>query len=221
MKAALTQYYDQRAKEYEAIYAKPERQADLKKMAWFLQDLFKAKNVLEIACGTGYWTPIIAASAQSVLATDINESVLEIARAKAYPSENVVFKQADLYTLTPSNQADALFGGFIWSHIKREDWTHFVEHLNTLIKPGGRVVFADNRYVPGSSTPISEYDDQGNSYQTRALKDGSTHKVLKNFPEPSILEDALRGKSTHFQYFPFEFYWICSYQTLNPATLEV
>jgi hypothetical protein len=49
------------------------------------------------------------------------------------------------------------------------------------------VVFLDNRFVPGSSTPIAESDAEGNTYQVRTLADGSTHRVLKNFPDRDAL----------------------------------
>ena len=54
MNTNLTCYYAQRAAEYEAIYLKPERQADLKAAEMFVQKIFNGTNVLEIACGTGY-----------------------------------------------------------------------------------------------------------------------------------------------------------------------
>ena len=35
------------------------------------------------------------------------------------------------------------------------------------------MVFIDNRYVEGSSTPISARDDEGDTYQDRTLEDGA------------------------------------------------
>ena len=107
-KKDLPEYYAQRAAEYEAIYRKPERQADLLTAAAFLQEIFNNRSVLEIACGTGYWTEAIARSAKNILATDINESVLDIARCKDYPRQNVIFETADLYRLKPEHQAEAI-----------------------------------------------------------------------------------------------------------------
>lgn len=46
-----------------------------------------------------------------------------------------------------------------------------------------RVILLDNRYVENSSSPIVERDANGNSYQSRILKNGETHRVLKNFPD--------------------------------------
>ena len=74
----LVTYYAKRAAEYEAIYQKPERQSDLRELENLLRRDFAGRNVLEIACGTGYWTERVASVADSIVALDINESVLEI-----------------------------------------------------------------------------------------------------------------------------------------------
>src|SRR5919109_4178747 len=95
----LEAYYAKRAAEYEKIFQKPERQADLARLRHDIPALFRDERVLEIACGTGYWTPLIAAQAESVLATDYNEETLVIARSKRYPKGNVRFERADAYAL--------------------------------------------------------------------------------------------------------------------------
>ncbi|MFZ5805610.1 MAG: class I SAM-dependent DNA methyltransferase [Verrucomicrobiota bacterium] len=79
---ALSDYYNKRAQEYEQIYAKPERQEALGKLKAHLREILRGHDVLEIACGTGYWTEVIASIARSVLATDISEEMLSIARQK-------------------------------------------------------------------------------------------------------------------------------------------
>ena len=87
----LAAYYAQRAAEYERIYAKPERQADLAALKAQIGKLVAGKRVLELACGTGYWTEVIAASAAQVTALDVNEEVLRIARTKSYLEGKVSF----------------------------------------------------------------------------------------------------------------------------------
>lgn len=52
----MQSYYAARASEYERIYAKPERQADLRRLESMIPAMFARCNVLEIASGTGYWT---------------------------------------------------------------------------------------------------------------------------------------------------------------------
>src|SRR5688572_19001903 len=60
VKSELHTYYSKRAGEYERIYEKPERQSDLAKLKDVVRSFFASHVVLEVACGTGYWTQIIA-----------------------------------------------------------------------------------------------------------------------------------------------------------------
>src|SRR6476469_3702428 len=99
MNADLVSYYRRRAGEYEKIYAKPERQEDLIMIEKLLQDIFRGKDVLEIACGTGYWTQRIAKAARTILATDGNDTVIDIARSKEYFPACVKFQITDFFQL--------------------------------------------------------------------------------------------------------------------------
>lgn len=213
MNTDLVLYYKERAQEYEQVYQKPERQEELRQLTKLLQDIFKDKTVFEVACGTGYWTERIAETAHFILATDINEAVLEVARAKSYPNENVNYKQADLFKLKQAAKYESLFGGFIWSHIKLEALPAFLSIINSCVNPGGTVVLVDNNFVEGSSLPISHRDEQGNTYQTRTLANGSTHQVLKNFPTESQLRQLLQGIATDIRLTNLPHYWLLTYKT--------
>ena len=211
-------YYARRAAEYESIYDKPERQADLARMRVDIPKLFVKKRVLEIACGTGWWTPLIAAQAESVLALDYNEETLEIARAKKYPKGNVQFRQGDAYAL-PAGSFNACYAGFWWSHVPRAKLDGFLSGLNQRLEPGATVAFMDNRYVEGSSTPLSRKDADGNTYQSRRLADGSTHEVLKNFPSRRELEARFGRFGSGFGYTEYEYYWVATYRIMPATTL--
>ena len=134
----LIRYYKERANEYEKIYFRSEEQDDLKTASKIVQDMFPGKSVLEIACGTGYWTQKMAETADYVYATDINESMLEVARQKSYKNK-VDFAVADFYRLEPGRKFDALFGGFIWSHILLDDINPFLQKMSRLVAPCGRL----------------------------------------------------------------------------------
>ena len=96
----MLEYYARRAMEYERIYQKPERQKDIGYLADILRTMFKGRDVLEAACGTGYWTQCIAESASSILATDYNSQVIEIAKHKNYKNCKVTFLESDAYSLS-------------------------------------------------------------------------------------------------------------------------
>ena len=95
----LAKYYAQRAPYYERVYHKPERQSDLGRLRELVADAFAGKRVLEIACGTGYWTELISHRAESVLALDFSEEVLALARQKPCAPGKVRFMQAAVIEL--------------------------------------------------------------------------------------------------------------------------
>jgi len=69
MNPDMLEYYNRRVLEYESIYHVPERQPDLDDLRTRLSNHFAGSAVLDIACGTGYWTQFIAKSAKSITAT--------------------------------------------------------------------------------------------------------------------------------------------------------
>ena len=82
---SMRDYYARRAATYERVYFKTERQADLRALEAWLGGPFAGREVLEIACGTGWWTPHGAVQATSWLATDLNPETLALARATSIP----------------------------------------------------------------------------------------------------------------------------------------
>ena len=215
LNAGLADYYAARAPEYEAVYAKPERQADLRELRRLVTGYFAGRHVLEVACGTGYWTVPIASSAASVHATDVGAEVLDIARAKSLPpGVRVEFGYADAYALdaVPGN-FDAAFAGFWLSHVRREDAPRFLRGLNDRVGPGARVMLVDNRYVEGSSLPITRTDTAGDTYQHRTLGSGAEYEVLKNFPTAGELRDwAVECGGDSVEVVELSHYWCLTYE---------
>ena len=209
----LVEYYRRRAGEYEAIYAKPERQADLAVLRKEVPQRLAGRHILEIACGTGYWTTLVAPLAASIVATDMAEEPMTIAQGKAYPPQRVRFALADAYKLGEDlGRFDGALAMFWWSHIPLADIGKFLASLHRRLERGARVVMMDNLYIAGSSTPIAERDAAGNTYQLRRLADGTENRVLKNFPSESDLRAALAPHARSFAYRPLEYYWLAEYE---------
>ncbi len=211
----MAAYYARRAAEYERIYARPERQADLRAIEAALPAEFSGRRVLELACGTGWWTPHAARDARHWLATDLNPETLAIARQKTLPAY-VQVARADAYDLKtlPPGEFDAAFAGFWWSHVPLQRLPDWLAMLHARLQPGARVVFIDNRYVAGSSTPIHRRDEAGNTYQLRHLDDGSTHEVLKNFADREDALTLLGPRATGVRWVAHAHYWVLAYDLL-------
>lgn len=210
----LQAYYAARAREYERIYAKPERQADLRKLEQLIPGYFNGRRMLEVACGTGYWTQHLARTAAHVLATDLTDETLAVARTKALPQDRVEFALADAFDLRrAAGPFDGAFAGFWWSHLRSSETDAFLRSLRACLAPAAVVVLLDNRFVPGSSTPISRTDDEGNTWQERRLADGTTHEVVKNFPDRAQLEAKVRGYGRNCRHVELEYYWLFAYES--------
>jgi ubiquinone/menaquinone biosynthesis C-methylase UbiE len=205
-------YYAQRAAYYERVYFKPERQADLRAMEASLAPLFAGRDVLEVACGTGWWTPHGARDAKSWLATDLNPETLQVARAKVMPA-CVQFATVDAYAMTElgSRQFNAAFTGCWWSHVPLARLPGWLSTLHAHLLPGARVVMLDNSFGQTSSTPLSRRDVEGNTYQNRTLDDGSVHEVLKNFPTREQAFAMLGPRARAPEWLAYEHYWVLTY----------
>jgi demethylmenaquinone methyltransferase/2-methoxy-6-polyprenyl-1,4-benzoquinol methylase len=141
------------------------------------------KDVLEIACGTGNWTQVISKRARSVVATDLIEGYLEQARKKEYAGKNVVFKVADADCLEGlKGRFTAAFAADWWSHMPHSRIGQFLDALHGRVGPGARVVMLDMLRTPELDEWFSHIDDDGNVVQKRALPNGKTYNVIKNFP---------------------------------------
>lgn len=207
-------YYLERASYYERVYQKPERQADLRQMEAALPTFFAGRRVLEVACGTGWWTPHGARDCASWLATDLNDETMAIARRKPLPEGKVRFQVADAYTLAELGQErfTAAFAGCWWSHVPLQRLRSWLDTLHRHLLPGAQVLMLDNSFVQTSNLPISRHDAEGNTYQIRTLDDGSSFEVVKNFPSAEQAMATLGPRARDARWMDFQHYWMLAYQ---------
>jgi SAM-dependent methyltransferase len=207
----MQDYYAARASEYDRVYAKPERQEDLRAIERWLPARFEGRRVLELACGTGWWTRFIAPVAAHVVAVDAAPETLAIARERV-AGLRVELVVGDAYE--PPRAAapyDAAFAGFWLSHVPRARLDAFLRALHAVLQPGSTIVFLDNRWVEGSSSPIVDRDAAGDTWQVRRLDDGTTHRVLKNFPEEAELRALVERDAARADHVAWRHYWALAY----------
>ena len=95
-------------------------------------------EVLEFGCGTGSTAIVHAPFVKHILATDISERMLEIARGKAEAAkiDNVTFQQAAIDSFTaPDETYDVIMGHSILHLL--EDKEAVIAKVRRMLKPGG------------------------------------------------------------------------------------
>jgi len=69
----------------------------------------------------------------------------------------------------------------------------------------------DNSMAQSERLPISHTDATGNTYQDRKIDDGSTHRVLKNFPREDELLSLLPEAASDVSFKLLSHYWLFEY----------
>ena len=180
--AAQLAYYGLRAGEYDIdLYQNP---GTTNRLELLLAMLAPTGRALELACGTGVWTELLATRVRSLTAIDGSPEMLAAARQRL-GGTTVMLCEVDLFDWQPADQYDTVFFAFWLSHVPPSRFESFWGTLREALAPGGRVLFVDTgleearfeRFVPEAGIPLVE----------RALRDGSTHRVVKVLYEPTDL----------------------------------
>ncbi len=205
--AAMLAYYGERAPlmRYENLDAGAA--ATLEAYAVFIGEKLRDRRVLEVACGTGFWTQGLARRASAVFATDAVPEMLAQARSRHYERANVTLSLADAFTLegVPAGWS----GGFHvqwFSHVQRARVGEFMAAFHRKLSPGAVVVFGDNK------DRGSDPDSDGNLYQQRTLPSGSSYRIIKNWPSEEELCALLQPYAADVEVRHFERDWFVSYR---------
>jgi 2-polyprenyl-3-methyl-5-hydroxy-6-metoxy-1,4-benzoquinol methylase len=123
------EYYDSRASTYDQVYAREGRHdqghdanecwlSDLREIEARLAGAQLTGQVLELGCGTGYWTRHLAATAERVTAVDGSERMLEAARQRLEGNSALEFQRTDLVRdWEVGNSYDAVAAFFFLEHV--------------------------------------------------------------------------------------------------------
>jgi ubiquinone/menaquinone biosynthesis C-methylase UbiE len=195
----MQEYYDRRAKEYEAVYHRddPVRQKELAEMETAIGKAFAGRRVLEVACGTGYWTERAAKTAAHITAVDAAPKTLEIARAKNLPEDKIEFQLGDAYCLDAiRGHFNAGLAMFWFSHVPKARIGEFLREFHATLEKGSTVFMAENMLQEGVGGEFVRKPGIEDTFKRRTLVDGSVHEVLKNYYDRSELETLLSPFAT-------------------------
>jgi SAM-dependent methyltransferase len=143
-------------------------------------------NVLELACGTGLFTRLIAPRVARLTAVDASIEVIEINRARV-GADSADYVQADLFAWRPTQRYDAIFFSFWLSHVPDGRFAAFWELVAAALAPGGAVYLIDSAFDPTSTAKDHVLPGREAGIVTRKLNDGREFSIVKVFHQPAAL----------------------------------
>jgi SAM-dependent methyltransferase len=187
-------YYRRRAPEFDASMLAThatEPFATMWKELLAALDRFRPRgNVLELACGTGQWTALLARRADRVTAVDASPEMLERCRARV-PAAKLECVVADIFSYEPDAAYDVVFFGFWLSHVPLGRFDAFWDLVRRCLAPDGRVFFIDEGR---HGLWREERADAGDpTIVRRPLADGSVHRIVKVLWDTAELERRIRA----------------------------
>lgn len=97
-------------------------------------------SVLELGCGTGYFTRELARSGANIVAVDVSPELLEIAAANC-PAENVRYELQNACALSyPGAVFDSVVGSSVLHHLEIKE---ALLEIYRVLKPGGTIYFTE------------------------------------------------------------------------------
>ncbi|HWV63453.1 MAG TPA: class I SAM-dependent methyltransferase [Oxalicibacterium sp.] len=207
VKTDMAEYYARRDSFDEEDVENPDAMDALDEIMERLRELMSGQRVLELACGDGYWTDELAEYAESVLATDINPNLLELAKTRELSEEVVQFAVTDALDPQVEGSFTACFAGFWWSHVRRQDQADVIARLTKVVGKGGLLVLVDNSFIEGE-TVIARTDAEGNTYQIHTVPGGERYEIVKNYHTDSTLRKRLGPLLRDMRVHRYDHYWM-------------
>jgi SAM-dependent methyltransferase len=189
-------YYRARASEYDEWFLRQGRydRGEEHRRLWFgevatveaaLAKATPSGDVLELACGTGIWTRLLAAKATRLTAVDASAEVIAINQSRVR-APHVHYVEADLFEwIPPAASYDFVFFGFWLSHVPHAKFEAFWSMVRRALRPSGKVFFVDTLAAPDATARDQHVETDG--IVERRLNDGRTFRIVKIFYEPSRL----------------------------------
>jgi len=152
-------YYCARAEEYDEWWSRSGRydrgaeatvcwRDEVQELEDWLRALAPTGQVLELACGTGWWTERLARTAVKLKCIDASSNSIELNKLRLAKAElpSACYRIADLFAWDPEAAAfDVVFFSFWLSHVPEDMFESFWLKVRKALKPSGKVILWTRR----------------------------------------------------------------------------
>jgi demethylmenaquinone methyltransferase/2-methoxy-6-polyprenyl-1,4-benzoquinol methylase len=183
----MVAYYEARAAEYDDWYLRRGRYArgPIHDAAWnaeldtagrWLDALPIQGEIVELAAGTGWWSPLLASKGELWL-YDAAAAPLERARERLVAHGLRAHIHLRDAWAEPDRAVDALVLGFWLSHVERDRTGAFLALAKRWLKPGGTLAIIDS--LPDPQSGAADNPPVSGDRAVRRLDDGQEFEIVK------------------------------------------
>lgn len=160
------------------------------------QDKTKALNVLDVGCGLGAGSDVIATAYPGAKVIGLNYSERQISKAEAtYTRQNLQFTCADAVALPfPDNSVDRIYCVEAAMHFRTR--AAFLTEAHRVLHQGGRLLLADILCSESNSViPIENIVPDTNAYSALCKRHGFSVRKIEDVTTQSVtaFTEYLRG----------------------------
>jgi len=194
----------------------------------------QGERILDLGCGTGYLTNLIAQAGARVVGIDKSASMIERAKA-AYPDLDFQVRSAtDFHFDTPF---DAIFSNATLHWVLEKE--HAVDNIYQNLRPGGRLILemggkgnveeivvatrkalTRHGYYSNAATQVWYFPSVG-EYTTLLEKRGFRIRFASHFDRPTELQDTENGIKDWIKMFGNAFFSDIPDSAIEPVLLEI
>lgn len=151
--------------------------AELDQVTGWLDRLPYTGDIVELAAGTGWWSPLLAQNGELSL-YDASPEPLELARERLVAHRLRAHLHVRDAWAEPDRQVDGVFCGFWLSHVTDERLGAFLAIVRRWLRPGGLLGFIDSGPDPESGA-VDQPAPGADSIAVRRLDDGREFRIVE------------------------------------------
>jgi len=149
-------------------------------------------TVLDLGCGNGYWTKLLAEKYKKVVGIDNSQNLIQIAQSKRQLS-NIEYKLVEIETDFPliNDYFDLVFSNMVIHYIKNIN--KLTQELYRIIKPNGLIILSFVHPIfESTKNPSLKFAKTRTPYKTSTLG-GSAELTLQYEPLDSVIKNFLNS----------------------------
>ena len=179
--AASTAGYMAHERKLPVAAAAYRKECELRILRDWLDAVPSDARVLDVGCGSGNWTEVLATRYAAVTGIDQSTAMADAARRRLAAARNVRILTGDVLTDLPDEQFDLIFVGGVCMYLNDDDVETLLRCLAERLRHGGTMILRESTVRRGRRVARGAYQAVYRSVSDYRALSEKTVEVRRNF----------------------------------------